>query len=185
MSEQYLLQLIKQAAIEAVAAGKPMQVVFGTVVSANPLKIKVESGLILDEDFFVKTATAGGKLKKNDRVVLLRMQGGQQYLILDRISGGEAEDPQDYDTAINDLKEKYKKLLEQINGINAKTDKHYTHTQSSAAAEWTVTHNLGKHPAVSVVDSAGTEVVGDVEYIDINTCKLIFSAAFSGKAYFN
>lgn len=88
-----------------------------------------------------------------------------------------------YDEKLAELSRSIKAIENIIN--NLRTDKHYTHTQSSAAAEWTVTHNLGKHPAVSVVDSAGTEVVGDVEYIDINTCKLIFSAAFSGKAYFN
>ena len=65
------------------------------------------------------------------------------------------------------------------------SDKHYLHTQSVASDTWTVKHSLGKYPAVTVVDSAGTVVIGDVEYIDTNTCVLKFNGAFSGKAYFN
>ena len=50
---------------------------------------------------------------------------------------------------------------------------------------WTIQHNLGKYPSVSVADSAGTEVVGDVQYIDKNKLSVVFTAPFSGKAYLN
>lgn len=50
---------------------------------------------------------------------------------------------------------------------------------------WTVAHNLGKRPAVTVVDSAGTVAIGEVDYLDDNTVRLTFCAAFSGTAYFN
>jgi hypothetical protein len=56
------------------------------------------------------------------------------------------------------------------------------HTQVSAASTWTVTHNLGGYPNVTVVDSAGTRVEGDTRYIDQNTVQLSFSAPFSGQA---
>lgn len=64
-------------------------------------------------------------------------------------------------------------------------DKHYAYEQMTPAAEWEITHNLGKYPAVTVVDSAGTEVVGDVRYIDNNSLTVTFSGAFAGKAYMN
>jgi hypothetical protein len=64
-------------------------------------------------------------------------------------------------------------------------DKHYTHEQSIPASTWTVTHNLGKKPAVSVTDSAGTAVHGEINYIDLNQVELVFNAAFSGVAVFN
>nr|BAR36753.1 phage protein [uncultured Mediterranean phage uvMED] len=67
-------------------------------------------------------------------------------------------------------------------GVN---DKNYVHTQSSASATWVVTHNLGKNASVTVVDSAGTVVIGQVDYDSINQITLTFSGAFSGKAYFN
>lgn len=49
----------------------------------------------------------------------------------------------------------------------------------------TIHHNLNKNPAVTVIDSAGTQVEGTVEYIDLNTVKLAFSSPFSGKATLN
>jgi hypothetical protein len=50
---------------------------------------------------------------------------------------------------------------------------------------WTINHALGKFPSVEVVDSAGTVVVGNVEYINDNQITIEFSFAFSGKAYLN
>ena len=64
-------------------------------------------------------------------------------------------------------------------------DKHYVHTQSSASATWNVIHNLSKHPSITVVDSAGTQVVGQVDYISTSRCTLTFIGAFSGVAYAN
>jgi hypothetical protein len=62
---------------------------------------------------------------------------------------------------------------------------HYAHTQSTPEAVWEVTHNLGKKPSVIVVDSADTVVMGEIEYINLNSVRLTFVGAFSGKAYFN
>ncbi len=64
-------------------------------------------------------------------------------------------------------------------------DLHYRHIQSTPASSWTIAHNLGKRPSVSVVDSAGTNIVGDFEYVDDNNCTLTFSSSFSGEAYLN
>lgn len=64
-------------------------------------------------------------------------------------------------------------------------DKSYEHTQSVASGEWLITHNLGKRPAVSVIDSSGAEVEGCIEYIDVNTIRVRFSAEFAGIAALN
>ena len=64
-------------------------------------------------------------------------------------------------------------------------DKHFTFTQSSAATTWNITHNLGKFPSVSVVDSGNTIVYGDIVYTSENALTITFSAAFGGKAYLN
>lgn len=61
----------------------------------------------------------------------------------------------------------------------------YVHTQSTASAIWTINHNLGKYPSVTIVDSAKNEVFGDVEYTSVNSVKLNFTAAFSGQAFLN
>tara|TARA_B110000908_G_C9872286_1_gene278876 strand:+ start:279 stop:533 length:255 start_codon:yes stop_codon:yes gene_type:complete len=64
-------------------------------------------------------------------------------------------------------------------------DKYYVHDQGVSSATWNVTHNLGKKPAVSVVDSANTVVVGEVTYVNDNSLTIVFQAAFAGKAYLN
>ena len=64
-------------------------------------------------------------------------------------------------------------------------DLNFIYTQSTPSATWNITHNLGKFPSVSVVDSANTQVYGNVDYIDDNSLTLTFTGAFSGKAYLN
>jgi len=59
----------------------------------------------------------------------------------------------------------------------------YTHNQLTAASTWTITHNLGFFPAVSIVDSGGNYVIGDVNYVSQNVVSVSFNASFGGKAY--
>jgi len=68
------------------------------------------------------------------------------------------------------------------------TDKHYAftdHTQANPSAIWTINHGLNKFPSVTVVDSAGTQVFGDVDHTDNNNLTITFINQFSGKAYLN
>jgi len=61
-----------------------------------------------------------------------------------------------------------------------------TYTQAFVVTDTvSVTHNLEKLPAVSVMDSTNNEVIGDVEYINDNLVTLRFSAPFSGKVTCN
>ena len=67
----------------------------------------------------------------------------------------------------------------------------YTHTQSSVSDTWVVTHNLGRFPSVTVIDSGDTVVFGTVVYNSSNQLTITFfvgegsPSAFSGKAYLN
>lgn len=61
----------------------------------------------------------------------------------------------------------------------------YTHDQQVPAQVWTIVHNLGRKPSVTVVDSADNTVVGDVAYTSSNQITVTFTAAFAGKAYLN
>lgn len=65
------------------------------------------------------------------------------------------------------------------------SDKNYVHNQTAASALWTVTHNLGKYCAVTVADSGGNIIVGNVTYVDTNKLLIRFSSAVSGRAYCN
>ena len=59
----------------------------------------------------------------------------------------------------------------------------YTHTQGTPESTWVVTHNLGFNPNVTVQDSAGTIVEGEITYTTLNNLTLTFTSAFSGYAY--
>ena len=124
-----LVETLKKAAVEAVEAKKPVNVYFGEVVSAAPLKINVEQKMVLGEKQLIlsrnvtnfKTSITGGNIKNyyytgsttdsgtapvspshvhavgkmeitvhnglvvGDEVILLRQQGGQKYIVVDRI----------------------------------------------------------------------------------------------------
>jgi hypothetical protein len=62
-------------------------------------------------------------------------------------------------------------------------DAYYVHAQGSPSSIWTVTHNLAKHPAVSVVDTGDSVVMPDVHYVSDSQVQLTFGSATSGKAY--
>jgi hypothetical protein len=59
----------------------------------------------------------------------------------------------------------------------------YEHTQGVTSNSWVITHNLGFKPNVTVVDSAGNIVEGEIAYTNSNSLTVSFSSAFSGKAY--
>jgi hypothetical protein len=61
----------------------------------------------------------------------------------------------------------------------------YIHNQISSASTWSIQHNLGRYPSVSIVDSGGSIVLGAVKYISENEIQISFSAAFAGRAFLN
>lgn len=71
------------------------------------------------------------------------------------------------------------------NLINEKQDKNFYFTQTTASNTWVITHNLNKYPSATVIDSAGTEVVGNITYNSLNQITITFSGAFKGSATLN
>ena len=59
----------------------------------------------------------------------------------------------------------------------------YEHMQGSASNSWTINHNLGFKPNVTVIDSAGNIVEGEIAYTNTNSLTVSFQSAFSGTAY--
>lgn len=111
-----LLETIKAAAVEAMVAAEPTGILFGTVSTTAPLTVFVDQKLTLTREFLVLTRnvmdikveriennntegvassdTEGGfiiynGLKKGDGVILLKQQGGQKYIILDKTEVGK------------------------------------------------------------------------------------------------
>jgi hypothetical protein len=71
-------------------------------------------------------------------------------------------------------------------GVDGSDDSHYTQEFSPTTA-LTVTHSLGKYPAVTVINSAGDEVIVEVNYQpgNLNQVFLQFDAAFGGRVVCN
>lgn len=61
----------------------------------------------------------------------------------------------------------------------------YQHFQGVAASVWTINHNLGWKPSVTVVDPSLNVIIGDVEYINENSLTVSFVGSLSGYAYLN
>jgi hypothetical protein len=69
-----------------------------------------------------------------------------------------------------------------VGGINSPTVA-YHHTQGTSSATWVITHNLGWKPNVTVQDSGGSIVEGEIAYTSLNSLTVTFTGAFSGNAY--
>ena len=112
-----LVKLLKKTALDAVAASKPSNVMFGRVISELPLKINVEQKMVLTAKQLVLSRnvtnyrnkismhsvdgwitdhgqginrsecyiTIHNGLVVGDKVILIRQQGGQKFVVLDRI----------------------------------------------------------------------------------------------------
>jgi hypothetical protein len=109
-----MLDIIKQAALDVIKNSNPTAIQFGTVVSISPLEISVDQRLILTEAFLIvpesmtrfeidlkhvhtvpglsttneslieKIVIRKG-LESGDKVILLRVQGGQQFVVMDKV----------------------------------------------------------------------------------------------------
>ena len=95
------------------------------------------------------------------------------------------ETPRTVDTEMSDTSENpvQNKVIKAY--VDERLDKNYVHTQIAAANSWIIPHNLNKYPAITIVDSGGTVVIGEIEYINLNLADVKFNGIFSGKAYCN
>ena len=107
-----MIQTIKKAGVDAVNANNPLNIEFGVILDSKNLTIRVEQKKTLPKEFFIvpesltryevdlihshnysngSTQNELGKLiireglKVGDKVILLRIKQGTQYLILDKV----------------------------------------------------------------------------------------------------
>lgn len=127
-----LIDVMKQAGLDAVENSKPVNLVFGTVTGVNPLVIQITPNLIIYENAgqikvarqctdyetsitllspWITSESGGGSgeaayeshthqvtgqhrikihngLKTGDYVIMGRVQGGQQYIVFDKVGDG-------------------------------------------------------------------------------------------------
>lgn len=58
----------------------------------------------------------------------------------------------------------------------------YVHTQGVAATVWTIDHNLGYQPAITLFDNSGEEFEGDITNPTVNQSVVTLAYAISGTA---
>lgn len=78
-----------------------------------------------------------------------------------------------------------KKRLSDILDEHVSSDKNYVHYQDAPSDSWSITHSMNKYPSVSIVDSGGSVVFGEVVYNSLSSLTLNFNGGFSGKAILN
>lgn len=78
-----IIDTIKKVAVNAYEASCPVALMFGKVLSTDPVKIQVGEYLTLTKEFLV----INGSLSKGDDVSLIRCQGGQKYVVLGNRTG--------------------------------------------------------------------------------------------------
>lgn len=84
-----LTEKIKKAALEAQEGSKPVQVIFGEVISTSPFKISTDQKFQLGERQLIlaRNVMVPNPLKIGEKVIILRIQGGQEFVVIDRIGG--------------------------------------------------------------------------------------------------
>ena len=85
VSVSNMTDLIKKIALEVVETSNPVKIVFGTMLSTSPLKIKIDQKLTLGStNLIIPKSVSDDPLVTGDSVIMIRMQGGQQYVVIDK-----------------------------------------------------------------------------------------------------
>ena len=76
------------------------------------------------------------------------------------------------------------KLVDPITINNYVGDKNYVQSFTNVDTV-IVTHGLGKYPALTVLNSASDEVIGEVTHDSVDQATVVFTGNFTGKVYCN
>ena len=82
MPSVQLLQTLKLLIKQTVEAMKPMDISFGTISSVSPVKVRVNEKLELPKEALIFTDNADNSIESGTKVILLRLPGGNRFLVL-------------------------------------------------------------------------------------------------------
>lgn len=99
-----IVKMINQSAKNTYNSMKPVEVLYGTVSSVSPINVTIDQKTTFTEEQLVltrnvsnysielteestgtKTYQINNALQEGEKVLLLRVQGGQDYLVCDRV----------------------------------------------------------------------------------------------------
>lgn len=79
-----IVETLSKVAKQAIEESMPCGVYFGTVLDNSPLRIQIDPKKTFDEDFLVLPDSLT-PLAQGDKVILIRVQGGQQFVVMDKV----------------------------------------------------------------------------------------------------
>lgn len=80
-----IINLIRTIVVDTYESLKPVTLVFGTVTQTQPIAVLLEQKIPLNSLQLVELNLGEITLEIGDKVALLRQQGGQKYLILNKV----------------------------------------------------------------------------------------------------
>lgn len=84
---------------------------------------------------------------------------------------------------VNNLQERVESAENTISSLSSNDSNNLSFTQTTAATVWTIIHNLGRNPSVTIKDTAGDRIIADVVYDDDDSLTINFNVAIAGTAY--
>lgn len=134
------------------------------------------------------------ELLNGKKVIIYDINNRNNYGVFDAANiAVDSNDSNFYDLSLTETKSNGSISDTTIYGIDlfAGSDVNFVHHQNSANTTWTINHNLGKFPSVSIKFSSSDEVYSNVGafagviYTNENSLTINLAAAESGYAYLN
>lgn len=102
-----------------------------------------------------------------------------QLSVLKECGGKNWTDPQ-FLATLNYIQENTQQFAFEV-----EVDLSTTYEQATPSTIWAVNHNLGKYPSVTAQDIDGAQLIGQVEYLDLNNLNFLLGSARVGTLYLN
>lgn len=143
------------------------------VTNKNGLPKPIKS--YIDIKDYVKVGSDNAIIVDNNRLFVKKYKAGDDYINI-------VESPNNYTLTLNidSIVADVVEIVEATVG-----DKNFEYDQGTPSQVWTINHSLNKKPSVTVLDTAGTDIEGQITIPDNNTVIIEFNFPFSGKAILN
>ena len=152
------------------ATGSQTRLAFMAYVNnaANPTEVEFQ---------YYRSVNAHSATQQGDQVYVYKINSSNRWSVITREASSKI-------VAGDNMTSSYSNGVLTLNATGS--DKTFVYNQTDTASDtWVIEHNLDKYPSVTVVDSAGTVVEGDVKYDSLNQVTITFSGGFKGKATLN
>lgn len=144
--------------------------------------------MVVGDDLSFTEYMLTGELCSNEGWVLYQVDSNDQIVFEDDVILTEDYsilDPSQQIETQKDLNKVLKDILEQLINTPVSGDKHYIHDQHNPSDVWIIYHPLNKKPSVTITDTAGTLVEGEVKYNSLSQVTITFNFPFNGQAILN